>query len=478
MGGKNKKQSHKNTSAGGLRKSTVAIVLFLCLALVYISFASYFETHFLPKTVLNGQDISFKTVQEVEETISKKVADYKLEVTDSSGEKGVITGKDIGLTYDPEKTLVHLMKTQGNTKWLLKINHVKTHKMAVDVSFSRDRLDETIKKMDIVKDNAEKAVSAKIVLQEGKFVIIPESPGKEINVQVFEEAAEKAISDLSGHLNLLEAGCYAKPRYTKDAPEVLKACQEMNAYLNMVITYKVAPKQVQIDGSQIKDWISADDNFKIHINEEKILEYVKNTLKKDIDTVGTERSITAPNGRTAKVVGVNYGWKIDAEKEKAQIVKDLKAMKSVEREPVYDYRAESHEAADWGKTYVEVSIPDQKAWIIKDGAVVLETDVVTGNPNIGHDTDKGIFIIQNKLKNTVLRGPKKNGKYEWESPVQYWMQFTRNGQGFHDASWQGAFGGQRYREGFGSHGCVNLPTDVAAKFYELTYNSMPVIIHD
>lgn len=105
MGGKNKKQSHKNKSAGRLRKSTAVIVLLLCLALVYISFASYFETHFLPKTVLNGKDISFKTVQEVEETISKKVADYRLEVIDNVGKKGVITGKDIGLTYDSGKTL-------------------------------------------------------------------------------------------------------------------------------------------------------------------------------------------------------------------------------------------------------------------------------------------------------------------------------------------------------------------------------------
>ena len=37
----------------------------------------------------------------------------------------------------------------------------------------------------------------------------------------------------------------------------------------------------------------------------------------------------------------------------------------------------------------------------------------------------------------MLRGPKKeDGKYEWESEVQYWMPFVGNLVGLHDASWQ------------------------------------------
>ncbi|MDE6937534.1 MAG: L,D-transpeptidase, partial [Lachnospiraceae bacterium] len=50
------------------------------------------------------------------------------------------------------------------------------------------------------------------------------------------------------------------------------------------------------------------------------------------------------------------------------------------------------------------------------------------------------------------------------------------GIGFHDASWQASFGGQRYRT-HGSHGCVNLPTSVAGQLYELLMDGMPVICH-
>ena len=52
-----------------------------------------------------------------------------------------------------------------------------------------------------------------------------------------------------------------------------------------------------------------------------------------------------------------------------------------------------------------------------------------------------------------------------------------NGQGLHDATWRGAFGGNIYTYG-GSHGCVNLPLDIAAQLYNLVYVGMPVIVHN
>ena len=50
------------------------------------------------------------------------------------------------------------------------------------------------------------------------------------------------------------------------------------------------------------------------------------------------------------------------------------------------------------------------------------------------------------------------------------------GIGFHDASWQSAFGGTRYKT-HGSHGCINMPTDQAAKMYELISDGTPVVVH-
>lgn len=41
------------------------------------------------------------------------------------------------------------------------------------------------------------------------------------------------------------------------------------------------------------------------------------------------------------------------------------------------------------------------------------------------------------------------GKPIYETPVNYWMRVTWTGIGFHDATWQAAFGGTRYKDGAG-----------------------------
>ena len=46
-----------------------------------------------------------------------------------------------------------------------------------------------------------------------------------------------------------------------------------------------------------------------------------------------------------------------------------------------------------------------------------------------------------------------------------------------DASWQSAFGGNRYKTGHGSHGCINLPEDQAALIYNTIDGGYPIIIY-
>lgn len=48
------------------------------------------------------------------------------------------------------------------------------------------------------------------------------------------------------------------------------------------------------------------------------------------------------------------------------------------------------------------------------------------------------------------------------------------GIGFHDASWQPYFGGDRYLEG-GSHGCINMPPDSAAELYNIIQYNVPIV---
>ena len=56
------------------------------------------------------------------------------------------------------------------------------------------------------------------------------------------------------------------------------------------------------------------------------------------------------------------------------------------------------------------------------------------------------------------------------------MPFIGGGWGLHDADWRSSFGGSIYKGG-GSHGCVNLPPDVAKKMYAQMEVGTPVIVY-
>ena len=111
------------------------------------------------------------------------------------------------------------------------------------------------------------------------------------------------------------------------------------------------------------------------------------------------------------------------------------------------------------------------------GMLFLQSDIVSGLPS---DPDKrtpgGTYYIYFMQRNRTLIGEiQEDGKPEYETPVAYWMAFN-GGIGLHDATWQSAFGGDRYKT-YGSHGCINLPLDVAASLYSQLSVNIPVVCY-
>lgn len=123
----------------------------------------------------------------------------------------------------------------------------------------------------------------------------------------------------------------------------------------------------------------------------------------------------------------------------------------------------------WGGTFIEVDISKQMLRYVRDYNIMFESLVVTGLPPY-MSTPAGTFSILSKSTNTVLVGA------DYRTMVSYWMPFTYQGHGFHDANWQPWFGGNRYITN-GSHGCVNMAFGDAATLYSLISVGTTVIIH-
>ncbi len=121
-------------------------------------------------------------------------------------------------------------------------------------------------------------------------------------------------------------------------------------------------------------------------------------------------------------------------------------------------------------TYIDINLTTQMLAYFQNGQCVYMTSIVTGNPNKGNATPKGVFTVQYKQRNRVLRGE------DYEAPVKYWMRFVGN-VGIHDANWRSSFGDSIYLSN-GSHGCVNVPPSNMPFLYETCPVGTVVVVHE
>ncbi|WP_417169041.1 peptidoglycan binding domain-containing protein [[Clostridium] scindens] len=461
------------------RKKTAAIVAGIIigvLVLIYVGFAIFFSSHFMFFTKINGTDFSLKSVSQVEAYMKQQVADYVLTLKESDGGSEKISGSDISLVYVPGEQLEKLAKKQNNFLWITSLwNHPKITS-EIGVEYDKDAFAKITEGLECLKpENQTVSVDAHPEFQNDKFVVVPEVVGTKIDTEKFNEAVTKAINGFKPTLDLFKTGCYILPRFVSDSQEVVAATDAMNSYLGANVTYDFNPATEVVDASVISQWVTVDADMNVTFNEEAVRAFIQSLADK-YDTKGKPRTFTTATGNTVNVTGGSYGWKIDQEAEYNALIANIQNAETVTREPNYASRAASHEGNDVGSTYAEVDLSNQMMYFVQNGQVVLQSGIVTGNPNKGNGTPQGVYSLAYKALDQVLRGTKKpDGTYEYETPVKFWMPFN-GGIGFHDATWQSSFGGSRYQTN-GSHGCVNLPYDVAAQLYNLITAGTPVVCH-
>ena len=232
---------------------------------------------------------------------------------------------------------------------------------------------------------------------------------------------------------------------------------------------------------QLKDWLVKDDSGKLVKDEkvwdEKLWEFL-DRLAYNTNTIGMDRQFNSTLRGLITVSGGDYGYMVNQVTEHDKLVKDFKKQKKETREPDYYITPYNDQTENdgIGNTYIEADLSAQHIWCYVDGQLVVEGDCVSGDTTTGHGTPTGVFGIMFMLRDTTLRGVmQSNGKYEYETKVGYWMPFY-DGCGFHDAWWRSAFGGTIY-QGNGSHGCINLPVDVAEQLYSYCDDKMPVVVY-
>ena len=450
------------------------------ICLIYVAISVYFMSHFFVNTKINGKNFSGKTASDVEKYLQTNIKDYKLTILENEGRQDVISGSEIGLEYRAGTETEKLLKDQNGFAWPKAFFTENSRKVSVNVSYNEESLNQRISQLSCLQTEQTPAENAKPEFDGNQYVIKPEVYGNAVDKERLTEQVKVHITEFQPQLDMVETKCYAKPKYVEDSKEVQEACDAMNKYVNASITYPMN-EPVVVDKALISQWLQVDGEMKVSLNTEAMKQWFT-AFGDKYDTQGTTRTFTTPAGKSATVTGGTYGWSIDEDTELVNLQNSILNGEVVTREPAYyaGGTAAAHSGQDWGNMYAEVDMSAQHMWYVQNGQVVLETDVVTGEPIPSRITPEGVYSLMWKQRDATLVGDIKpeTGKPEYETDVAYWMQVTSSGVGFHDAIWQTAFGGTLYQiPGTGSHGCINMPLDQAGALFNMIEPGTPVIFH-
>lgn len=456
----------------GKEKNKIVIRIIISISTVlfiYFGLSNYLINHFYFGSTINGINVSGKTVDEVEEEMIYKVQWYKLELQERGGNKEQITASDIGLIYKLEGKIKELKDKQNFSPWIISLPYEREYKIEETVTYDEKLLDDRLNKLSCFdSNNIIEPQNPRFEYKDNEYVILDEVYGNKVNKNILYESVINAIIKEEKTIDFEASNCYENPQYNSNSQEVINTKDILNKYINSQITYTFGDNTEVLDGSIINKWLKINESLEITFDEKEIICYL-NKLSDTYDTVGKSREFITSLGTTINIGGGDYGWIINKNEEIQNLIKTIKEGAKITREPIYVQAAQSRVNNDIGNTYIEINLKRQHLWFYKNGVLLVDGDVVTGNESNNHSTPTGIYKLKYKQKDATLKGA------DYSTHVNFWMPFNM-GIGLHDASWRSTFGGNIYMTN-GSHGCVNAPYNLAKTIFNNVQGGSPVICY-
>ena len=326
--------------------------------------------------------------------------------------------------------------------------------------------------------------SAYTTLEDGVYTVHAEVPGTELNEAAVLDGLRAAASALvvtadgpqNAEFELTSVDCYKQPDITtetlRDTPDSL--FRTALAELEVKVTFNEEAAKYLPHGEEtltshdLASILDLEADGTITIDEKVLAETISKWATK-------YNQYDAPFIFDSWVKGViqidfvTCNYLIDAQSVMEQIRAQLLTMESGEIDAdavCYDTDGKPFSLGD---SYVEVDFDNQQMTYIKDGRLVVNTNIVTGALN-GHQTPTGLYEAHGKEHDVWLKGD------DYLVFVKYWVSVVGDLIGLHDASWRSNFGASFYVYG-GSHGCVNTPEEAMAWIWNLIEDGTPVIMH-
>ncbi len=408
---------------------------------------------FPENTAIAGVDVSGKTVEEADALLAAWPERYTIRVL-MDGVETFLTAKDLNLTYHAP--------TDWETAPDLPVEAVYTAEVPENIL---DRLNG----LDYSRKDGLELAQVGYSEAEGAFVVVP---GKDWTYHDYAPTVsklEEAVRALEPEVRL-HSPLVTVPGQTAEDVD-LPGVKTANAWLNAALTVDFPDGSYTVGKTEILPWISiGEDHLTPSLDLTALQDYAYSLAQsRSVPSSGGQVFQTSSGGTIPLQYGYG-GYTVDGAALAEKLADTVQNGLQAEYEPdITEGQPGETSVEDFGGSYVEVDIGSQMVYVYKDGALVVSTPCATGCVAEDCDTPTGVYHFYYFERDTVLTGP------TWEDWVDCWMAFY-GGYGLHDANWRTEFGGDIYLE-HGSHGCVNLPPEVAPIIYDAIDYGTAIILY-
>lgn len=409
-------------------------------------------------TVVCGVDLSGLEQADGYKAICHKLSGYTLSVK-VNGRTVTLTAGDLALSC-PESAIAELvaaMENGGDTSAIRFVTY--------DAAAARQKLAYSL-------NASPRNASIRYDPSAGCFQLSNDIAGRTVDLTCVMEELEPVVLSLGTELSVTAAEKVVEATIRSDSQEARDALAKANTYLNVSLTYAFTPDNAltqyeSISKDTIASFIAFGNDLSPDIDSDALRSYV--------NEINTKYSVKGDSGQFKTTGGYYIDLTVDYACQPVNtdaLYEDIhycltNGISGTRMAPYLNVL----ECEDWifDGNYVEVNLSAQHLWVYRNGACVVSTPIVSGCAYYRNTTPTGVYSINSKSRGVYLVGT------GYRSYVNYWMPF-KGGYGLHDASWRNEFGNDIYLYD-GSHGCVNLPTNVAGNVYENVSVGTKVILY-
>lgn len=465
-----------------MKKLLRILLLFLLMGLLlilvgFLGLALYYRNNFPVNTWINGVYCTGKTVEQVNEELSRQTEVPMVIIVGLNGESWQL---DIGQAdgrADYTAALKDYLRKNATFYWVDHFQKTSQEKLAADgYLWDGEKLQKSFERLEVISDaiNSPKGVSLEYTDQ---GYTLYDGNTERLNTERAFEYLGKCLSQGETYVDLRAGKCYETLEDSAQDLILREIWNRLQRFFDCNIIYDMGTENIPLT-PQITSGFLATDNSgipaldehgELMLDEESVRNWVEE-LSEKYNTCGTTLEFQSTRGDVVSVKYDTYGTELDAEAEVEYLMTAFtESGNEMENHiPAYCQEGFVRGLNDIGGTYIEVDMTEQHMYYYVDGELVLDTDVVTGHTGLRRGTPEGVEYVYNKQRNRILRGA------DYATPVKYWMP-VRGNVGIHDADWRSKFGGQIYKTN-GSHGCINTPPKIMAQLYEMVEIGTPVIL--